>query len=181
MRLSALLAAGLLTLLGCFNGTVETHYQNETKMPDTQLAWPFGLTPETLADVELFYGFQSSKTGAGKQEIVIRGDGDVRLFFSRSMYDEEPQVREGRLPEEVILRLLEVVEEQHLFHLEDHYPPEGPSRGGWIIRVELPDKSKRVAVEGTHPPPFERVAGAMKLAAGLALPEALGGRLFPTL
>jgi hypothetical protein len=150
-------------------------------MPDTQLAWPFGLTPETLADVELFYGFQSAKTGAGKQEIVIHGDGAVRLFFSQSRYDEEPQVREGRLPEEVVVRLLEVVEEQHLFHLEDHYPPEGPSRGGWIIRVDLPDKSKRVAVEGTHPPSFERVAGAIKLAAGLALPEALGGRFFPTL
>lgn len=181
MRPSVLLTAGLLTLFGCVNGATEPQLVNKPTMPDTQLAWPFGLTPETLSDVELSYGFQSSKTGAGQQDIVIRGDGHVRLFFSRSMYDEEPQVREGQLPQEVILRLLEVVEEQDFFYLEDHYPPEGPSRGGWIIHVALPDSSKRVAVEGTHPPAFERAAGAIKLAAGLALPEALRGRLFPIL
>lgn len=142
---------------------------------------PFQLDLSDLPKVGILYGFYSAKTGAGKQEITISGDGTVKLFLTRSMYDAKPEVRQGKVSSEVILRLLDVIEGENFFALEDHYPPTHDPHARRILRFTLPDREKTIILDEPRCPEFERVAGAVKLTAGLALPEALNRRFFPNL
>lgn len=142
---------------------------------------PLSLKPEDLAKLELSYGFYASKTGAGVQEVHLSGDGRVRLKLTRA-YNLEPEHREGKLEPEVLLRLLELMETQGLMALDDEYPSEGPPQGRRILTLTSPGVSKRVIVdEPDTPRAFERIAGALLLAAGLATPDALLHRFFPGL
>lgn len=143
---------------------------------------PLSLKREDLAKLELSYGFYSAKTGAGEQEVFLHGDGRVRLKLTRA-HDAEPEYRDGKLEPEVLLRLLELLESQGLMTLEDEYPDEeGPPRGRRILTLTTPGTSKRVIVnEPDTPREFERMAGALLLAAGLATPDALLHRFFPNL
>jgi hypothetical protein len=49
------------------------------------------------------------------------------------------------------------------------------------LRLTLPTGGKTVALDEPGFAAFEMVAGAIKYAAGVALPEALGNRFFPNL
>jgi hypothetical protein len=141
----------------------------------------FGLTVQDVSKVQILYGFYSAKTGAGKQEILISGDGTVRLYLTKSMYDTRPESRQGKVSTDVILRLLNVIEGENFFGLEDHYPPTHDPHARRVLRMTLPNREKTVMVDEPRCPEFERVAGAVKLAAGIALPEALNQRFFPNL
>jgi hypothetical protein len=143
---------------------------------------PFKLTPETLEGCSLSYSYQSPKVGAGRQELSVAGDGAVRL--SRTIvFDDEPEVREGKAPRALVARLLDLVEEERFLGLAELYPREdgGQSSRRTIVLV-LPDgREHTVCVDEPRCPEFERVAGAIKVVAGAALPDALGLRFFQNL
>lgn len=143
---------------------------------------PFGIDKETQLDkVEILLAFYSAKTGAGKQEMLLKGDGTVRLFFSKSMQDKAPKVAEGHCDPAVVLRLLDFMEGQGLFGLPDEVPAEGHPHGRRLLEVHLPGRMKRIALDEPGNYPVEQMIGAVKLAAGQCLPEALNHRFFPNL
>ena len=152
----------------------------DTKKAQSE-ALPLSLTREELAKLELSFGFYSAKMGAGVQEIHILGNGSVRLKRTRS-HDADPEVREGTLEPEALLRLLQTVEHLGLMTLEDEYPTDERPIARRILRLTSPKVNKQVlADEPMAPPEFERLAGALLLAAAQATPEALGNRFFPNL
>jgi hypothetical protein len=143
---------------------------------------PFGIDKETPLDkVEILLGFYSAKTGAGKQEILLKADGSVRLFFSKSMQDKAPKALEGHCQPETVLRLLDLMEGLGLFGLSDEVPAEGHPHGRRLLEVRLPDRMKRIALDEPGNYSVEQMIGAVKLAAGQCLPEALNHRFFPNL
>lgn len=158
----------------------------ETAMlPASDDVLPSALGPEQLDQVELVYSFISPKTGAGRQEIHIKGTGAVQLLRTMA-YDHPEQTIDAQAPRDATHRMLDVIEDGGFFALEDVYEQEPPHGGRLIIRVTLPGGHvKQVAVDVVpdHRPPhgFERAVGAIKLVAGLSTPEALHHRFLSTL
>lgn len=143
---------------------------------------PFGFTQETpLEKVEILLAFYSAKSGAGKQEITLRGDGLVRLFFLKSVQDKAPKTLEGRCDFRAVLRLLDLMEGLGLFGLPEEIPSEGHPHARRLLEVHLPDRTKRIALDEPGNYAIEQMIGAVKLAAGQCLPEALNHRFFPNL
>ncbi len=141
---------------------------------------PFGLLPDQVAKTEVFYSFVSGKTGAGRQEMTIGGDGTVKLLFT-AVRGEEPTTAEGRISKDVVLRLLDILEGQGILNLEDHYPPKGDFHSRRTLQLTLPSQTKTVMMDEPGVIAFERMAGAVMLAAAIALPEAINHRFFPNL
>jgi hypothetical protein len=141
---------------------------------------PQGLTDDDLPGVEVRLEFCSTKTGAGLQELTIRGDGQVALRRSGG-HGGPVEERTGTLPPATVVRLLRALEDGGYFGLDDRYPgdPEAPRR---ILTVTLrPGREKQVAVDVPDVAGFERAYGAVRLAAGLAVPELLGRRFLANL
>ena len=148
-------------------------------------ALPSKLSLEQLDQVEVKYSFMSPKTGAGRQELHIKGSGEVKLLRTMA-YDKPEEVREAQAPVEATRRMLEVMEDEGFFMLEDVYEQEPPHGGTFIVQVTIPGGHvKQVAVDVVpdHRPPdaFARAVGAIKLVAGMATPEALHHRFLSTL
>lgn len=159
--------------------------KEQTMLPMSDQFLPSALTPAQLDEVEVFLGYFSPKTGAGRQEIRIKGTGEVQLLRTTA-YDQPEELREAEVPRPAAQRMLEVLEDEGFFGLEDMYEQELPHGGRLMVRVTMPGgHAKQVAVDvlPEHRPPyaFARAIGAIKLVAGLATPEALGHRFFATL
>lgn len=164
--------------------TAETTAPRPTMSFSTD-ALPSTLSPEQLDQVEVFYAFLSPKTGAGRQELRIKGNGDVQLLRSMA-YDQPAETRDAKAPREVAHRMLDVMEDEGFFGLEDVYEQQPPTGGRFIVRVTLPGGNvKQVAVdvvpEERPPAAFAGAVAAIKLVAGLATPEAMHGRFWSTL
>lgn len=144
---------------------------------------PFELKAEQLAGVEIFHAFYSGKTGAGKQEVTLRGDGTVHLMKTKA-YNLPPETLDGKLQRMNFIRLLEVAEEVNFRGLaEDYKPTSGDPYWRRVIRLTLPDgRVHTVAVQNDLlQPEFERLAGAIRVVASMAVPEMLQHRFFPNL
>jgi hypothetical protein len=88
--------------LKTFKSPLNKNGEKRPMTTDTPL--PLGITEEMpLNKVELVYGFYSSKTGAGRQELVLFADGTVRLFFSRTYNDSNPKIMEAKCGSDQIL------------------------------------------------------------------------------
>lgn len=137
---------------------------------------PYGLTAADLHQVTLSYGIYSAKTGGGREEIFFRGDGRVTLVRTQR-YDAEPESLEGWLAAEVVWRLFELCEAQRFTGLDEEYRSD-PMAGARIMTLGLPDGAHRVVVADLVCLPFERIVGALVLAASLANPAVLQRRFF---
>ena len=147
------------------------------------LELPFALKPEQLAGVEIVYKYQSYKTGAGKQEIRLRGDGQVRLVKTRA-YNLPEEALEGKLQRMHLIRLLELAEDVNFFGMEAEY--KGPNADPYwkrMITIRLTDgRQHTVGVTNDHlHVPYEQLAGAIRGVSALAVPEVLKHRFFPNL
>lgn len=143
---------------------------------------PFGIDKDTPLDkIEILLAFYSAKSGAGRQEITLRGDGLVRLFFSKSVQDKAPKTVEGKCSPEAVLRLLDLMEGLGLFGLPDEIPSEGHPHARRLLEVRLPGRMKRIALDEPGNYSVEQMIGAAKLTAGQCIPEALNHRFFPNL
>jgi len=137
---------------------------------------PLDLTEEDLLKVEVMYGLYSSKTGAGVEEVYLFGSGKVVLKRTAS-YDAVPEIIETPLDVDVLLRLLELFEDQRFFGLEDTYYAEHPGLRR-IVSVVAPTQSKKVAVDNVGNAQFERAVSALLFAASLVEPRVTGRRFF---
>lgn len=140
---------------------------------------PFNLNNEHIEQVHLIYTCYSAKTGIGKSEISLTGTGQVKLLEETTMDDPNPQIREGEILVSVVMRVLDLMEEEDFFNLEDFYTPSETPVRTRVIELSLPDRSKKVML--TEPAvcvPFERIAGAIKVAASFVFPDALQYRFF---
>lgn len=159
----------------------ETHKGPPMKIEDIPYL-PFGFGKDTPLDkVEILLAFYSAKTGAGKQEITLRGDGTVHLYFSRSMQDKTPKQMEGACDPGTVIRLLDLMEGLGLFGLPDEVPSEGHPHARRLLEVRLPGRMKRIALDEPGNYAIEQMIGAVKLAAGGCISEALNHRFFPNL
>jgi hypothetical protein len=142
---------------------------------------PFELSRTDLALVRLTYASFSAKTGAGKSEITLSGTGTVKLLQESGSDDPHPAVIEQSLPLPIFARILDLMEEENFFALEELYRRTGPTpTGTLVIELTLPERSKKVMVEQPAScPAFDRIAGAIKMGVGLVLPAALQNRFFP--
>jgi hypothetical protein len=151
--------------------------------PSTTINLPFGLQPEQMAGVKIFYAFYSGKVGAGKQELTLSGDGSVHLMKTLT-YNSPEEKLEGKLPRMNFVRLLEIVEEVNFPGLEEDYPPaEGHPYWRRVLRLELPGgRTHTVIVQNDRVvPEFERLVGAVRAMASVAVPQVLGRQFFPNL
>lgn len=141
---------------------------------------PFGLTDAELPKVEIMYAFYSAKTGAGKQELTIGGDGTVTLLMTKTAGDP-PVTRTGHLDPKIVVSLLGFLSAQGFLGFADEYPAKGDPHARRMLKLVTPRQTKTVALDEPGFPAFEMVAGAVQFAAGIALPEALNHRFFPNL
>jgi hypothetical protein len=145
---------------------------NATKQPI-----PFQLDAAGLGQAKVFLAHYSSKTGAGKEQIEILGDGTVHLITSKN-YEAPEQVTLGKIAPNRFATLLAMMEAEKFLGLEEEYGSHGHS-GRKHIRLTLPSEEKSVYVDqGESCPAFDRIWGAIKTAAGLGTPLALKHRLF---
>jgi hypothetical protein len=137
---------------------------------------PLGLTEEDLAKVEIMYGLYSSKTGAGVEEVYLLGAGKVVLRRTAS-YNSTPETHASPLAVDVLLRLIELFEDQRFFGLEAEYFSDHPGLRR-IVSFSSPKVNKRVAVDNDGGIQFERVVSALLFAASLGEPRVQGRRFF---
>lgn len=143
---------------------------------------PFNLNEADLSKAQITYTSYSAKTGVGKAEITILGSGQVKLLEEATRDDPNPRVFESELPTEVMVRLLDLMEEENFFALDDLYRHTGVPMGTRVIALSLPGNSKTVMLDQPATClPFERIAGAVKFAVGFAVPKALQNRFFQRL
>lgn len=169
------LVLGLAAGGGCGTGT------RKASQPDKIPFLPFGLDKDSdLGKIRIKLAFHSAKTGAGRQEMTLWGDGRVSLFFSRSDKDKSPKTLEGTCESARIVRLLDFMEGNGVMDGPDQVG-EKPGGSTRELEIVLPDRTKRILLRDTGEYSVEQVIGAVKLAAGQCLPEALNHRLFPNL
>ena len=154
----------------------------EKKTMTTDSPLPLGITAEmALNNVELVYGFYSSKTGAGSQEISFRADGTVKLFYSRSYDDPHPKIMEAKCGSDQILRLFDLLEGMGFYSLPDEFSSNDKSHARRLLKFSMPGREKVVAVDEPGNYAIEQCIGAIKLCTGLCIPEAINQRFFPNL
>jgi hypothetical protein len=157
--------------------------KSEEKKPmTTDVQLPLGITEKMpLNEVKLVYGFYSAKTGAGRQEITLLADGTVTLFNSRSYNDPHPKIMEAKCSGDQILRLFDLLEGMGFYGLPDEYSSNDHPHARRLLKFSMPGREKVVAVDEPGNYAIEQCIGAIKLCAGLCIPEAINQRFFPNL
>jgi hypothetical protein len=143
---------------------------------------PLGITKDMpLEKVELTYGFYSSKTGAGRQELTFIADGTVRLFYSCTYNDSNPKVIEVKCSCEKVISLFDFLEGMGFYGLPDEFSSNDPSYARRLMKFSMPGREKIVVVDEPGNYAIEQCIGAIKFCAGLCAPEAINQRFFPNL
>ncbi len=137
---------------------------------------PLDLTEEDLPKIEIKYGLYSSKSGAGVEEVFLLGTGKVVLRRTAS-YNSPPVIVEGAISVEVIVRLIELFEDQRFFGLDEEHFADHPGLRR-IVSVTTPTLSKRVAIDDEGGVQFERCVSALLFAASFGEPRVLERRFF---
>jgi len=131
-----------------------------------------------LKDVIITYGIYSSDVGGGRQEIHIRGDLIVKLYYTKH-YQSEPKIAEAPIREDVLLRLLEMFE-QEKFDMMEQEIVEIQMAELRILKLTRLGNVYTVERRGAVDADFERLVGAVKLAAAIAHPAVTQGSFFPS-
>ena len=167
-----------LFLLLCCGITVtscrKNHYSGENK-PMTEK----NKDSNQLEGIVITYEILSTKVGAGKQEIHIRGDLTAKLYYTKNC-EAAPKTAEASIPKEALLRLLEMFESEN-FELMEKEIEESPMAGLRRLKLTRSGKVYTVGRRGAIDAKFERLVGAVKLVAGLAHPSVTQQTFFPNL
>ena len=146
------------------------------------IAHDLGIGERTaLETITVTLDFFGAKTGAGTQRITLRGDGMVRLDFARSVQDKHPKSLEKDCGPATVLRLLDLMEANGVMGMPERIGGEPKGRSQRVLGLNLPGRTKRIAVVEDGGFAINEIIGAVKLAAGQCLPEALNHRFFPNL
>ena len=158
-------------------GSKETP-NKEKKMAQSAAIKPFGLDAEGLKGAKIFIAVYTPKTGMGKEQIEISGDGNIKLI--RSDNDRAPdQIVQGKVEAEKAAALFALFESEGFMGLERTYTTESTIKNTWQMKLTLPSGEKPVFAEaGSTPPQFDRLMGAIRLLAGIGAPMSLGRQYF---
>jgi hypothetical protein len=136
-------------------------------------ALPFGITSAQLAQTVVSLTVTSTKPNSGTDEIVISGDGSVTL---RATPDdaERPKEIKGRVDPVHVVRLLQLLRAEGIEQWDDP-PPPGAEYVTRVLTISVNNDVRKEIVARTAFPEFSKALGAIKLLAGIARVEALGG------
>lgn len=172
----------ILSLAACAQPPKPNPQENKMSASNV-IELPFGIKPKQMAAVEIVYRYQSYKTGAGKQEVHLLGDGQIRLVKTRA-YNLPEEIKEGKLQRMYFVRLLEMFEDANFMGMEEEYKsPGGDPYWKRSITLKLDDeRTHTVGVTNDHlHVPFEQLAGAIRILTSLGVPEILKKQFFPNL
>lgn len=141
---------------------------------------PFQLKASDISKIRISYLYHSQKLNAGSQEIIFTGSGTLQLKKNLSNI-EKPEVKEVKIGTKEIITLLSKMEEDHFLNLANEYRTQSTDHAYRKISLTLPNQSKDVMLFDQNCEEFEMVAGAIKIIAGLNMPEALNHDFFPDL
>lgn len=172
---------GLLLLGGlCLQGHAGSKgtSNKEKNMAQTVALMPFGLDAEGLKSAKIFIAVYTPKTGMGKEQIEISGDGNIKLI--RSDNDRAPdQIVQGKVEPVKAAALFAMFESEGFMDLERTYSTKSTIKNTWQMKLTLPSGEKPVFAEaGSTPPQFDRLMGAIRLLAGIGAPKSLGRQYF---
>lgn len=172
---------GTLAMAGfCSHGHADTRETSdkEKKMAQSAVIKPFGLDAESLKSAKIFIAVYTPKTGMGKEQIEISGDGSIKLI--RSDNDRAPdQIVQGKVDAERAAALFALFESEGFMDLERTYSTKSTIKNTWQMKLTLPSGEKPVFAEaGSTPPQFDRLMGAIRLLAGIGAPKSLGRQYF---
>ena len=152
--------------------------KEEKKMAETLTLKPFGLDTEALKKAKIFIAVYTPKTSMGKEQIEIEGDGTIRLIRSAN-FKAPDQISLGKVPQEKAAALFALFEAEGFMDLERNYTTQSPIKNTWKIALTLPTGEKVVSAEnGSTPPSFDHVKGAIRVLAGMGAPASLGRQYF---
>jgi hypothetical protein len=151
------------------------------KTSHSEVPKPFGLDAKGLKAAKIFLVVHVPKTGMGKEQLEILGDGTIRLIRSDN-YKAPDKVFEGKVEAECVVALLALFEREDFLALENAYTTKSPIKVTWQIKLSLPTGEKSVYAEyGSEPQAFIRLLGAVKVLAGTGDMKALSRQYFPYL
>lgn len=139
---------------------------------------PFGLERGNLDGLRVSLRVNSTKANSGYEEIVISGGGEV-IVRSALTTTARPRELSGRVPLAVIERLLELLTHEGAEGWDDNYRSQSHDYAVKSFTVAFRETiRKQVVVAIPEFPEFAHVAGAIKVIAAQACPDALKGRFF---
>jgi hypothetical protein len=180
MKRSILLPLGLAFLLGnCMAGDKKgpppdpAEKKDGKPMEQSAAPLPFNLKPSDLPGAKILVSQYSPKTGAGKQQIEIHADGTVRVIRTVN-YEAPEEVLMGKVTQPQALVLFTYIESENFLQLDEDYKT-GKVSARRQLELTLPGQTKSVWTDyEMTPPAFNRIVGAIKLLAGIAVPKSLG-------
>lgn len=142
------------------------------KMETASVEMPFHLKSEDLLKVEFNCEYHPLPKKPWTESIRISGVTGVTLI--RQLPDaSKPDTLHGALDPQAFLSLLKMFEDSGFFEKEVDVDPDGKDPVRYLV-LAIPGESNRVAVGGRYQIPLEKLLGALRLAAGFGVPEALG-------
>ena len=135
------------------------------------LVMPYQLKLTDLPSVEVVCRIESPKGEFGAEMIRISGATGVTLSHTDTKMGKASELH-GKIDPQALVTLIRLFEESGFMESEEenHGESEGPKR---TLTLVLPGRKKRTEIIGMELSEFNRLIGAIKLAAGLGVPEAL--------
>jgi hypothetical protein len=163
---------GGLCLAGPGSGSVPT--QGGEKMNKS------GKTVEGTQDVVIACALYSAETGGGSEELEIRGRESKVILRYKENYQSQPKTMEGQISAAVVARLVEMFDHE-MFSEMTASGADNPRADLWVLTFKRKGTEKVVKRRGIVDAEFERLVGAVKMAAATALPEVSQGKFLPNL
>lgn len=132
---------------------------------------------QQLHETTITYGVYSAEPGGGTQEIVLRGaDFSVRLTAKEDFQAPE-RTADGKIDGAVLQRLVELFEFEKfaLMNPNEQKAAHADLRMLKVLRDKVEITIKRRGVDDVQ---FERLVGAVKLAAAMGVPAVSQGTFF---
>jgi hypothetical protein len=168
-RLSAVfLFLGIVSVSG---KDLETKEKGSAMQEKKEPILPFHLKISDLPMVEFGCEISSSKGEFGTETIRISGSTGVTLSRMDTKTGKVSELR-GKIDPQALITLIRLFEETGFMEAEEENlgDPEGLKR---TLALALPGRKKKVEIVGMESEESNRLIGAVKLAAGLGVPEAL--------
>jgi hypothetical protein len=149
------------------------------KMETTTLELPFHLKLEDLPKVEFACEYLPEPSKHWTESILISGMTGVTLIRN-TPGAAKPDTLHAKQDPQAFITLLKYFEDNGFFEKEVDVDPESkePLR---YLSLSIPGQSNRVAVGGRYQYVLGTLMGALRMAAGISVPEALGRKFLKLL
>lgn len=162
-----ILALVIIAVPGC-NGAER---KTGTKMETQPIELPFQLKPQDLLNVEFTFEYFPPHSKAWSESIRLSGMTGTTLVRHVPGVGK-PDTIHGKQDPQALVTLLKLYEDAGFFEKEVDVDVDNqaPLR---FLSLAIPGRSNRVAIGGRYQYQLGSLLGAMRLAAGFSVPEAL--------